>query len=518
MMEQHSAANDELSDELSAKFLQAAITSLRRDVVPHLADPSARIHADLITRVLLMLHSRFARRGEDLQNLLCDNRMLLDEIDKLVPERTSATPAANAAPAFSAIEKLERAVYRTELDVATGIPGLLDLAAGGSPQRSAAVNALRGIVESQERFLSAQDPDILKGSYVCYQGGRIDQEREFERPAIYGAEMTEGALTQHLQRAFPGSRVEKMSVMAGGFSKTTIFLTLTDAAGKSDSLVMRKDLPVDYISSVAYEFPLLQHLHKAGFAVAEPYWLEDDPRPFGGRFMLSRRVGGSTDFSRWAGDKQAVEDFARQLAKTMADLHAIKLQDLGYADDIANQSAGDLTLKEIDRWHDVLVTMRREREVYPIDEMAVAWLKANVPSTLFARRGCLAHGDIGFHNMMIDNGRVSALLDWEFSHPGDPIEDLVYTKPFIEKVMDWETFKGYYREYGGASCTAEEEFFYIVWSKTRNPISSVMGATLFAEAMPDNLKFAAACYILARYLSVEAGHMIVDRLAAQAPR
>ena len=116
--------------------------------------------------------------------------------------------------------------------------------------------------------------------------------------------------------------------------------------------------------------------------------------------------------------------------------------------------------------------------------------------------------------MMIDECKVTALLDWEFSHVGDPIEDLLYTKPFIEKVMDWETFKRYYREYGGASCTPEEEFFYVVWSKTRDPISSVQGATVFAKSMPDNIKFASACYVLARYLGLEAGHMIVNKLNA----
>ena len=114
--------------------------------------------------------------------------------------------------------------------------------------------------------------------------------------------------------------------------------------------------------------------------------------------------------------------------------------------------------------------------------------------------------------MMIDDGKVTALLDWEFSHLSDPIEDLIYTKPFIEKVMDWEIFKSYYVEYGGASCTAEEEFFYTIWAKTRNPISSVRGATVFVETLPDNIKFASACYVLARYLGLEAGHMIVDTL------
>lgn len=505
---------EKLSDQLTADFLQTAILSLRQDVVPFIENPSARIHADLVTRVLYMLHSRFSRRGADLQKLLTEDRELMTEITALLPDARSEAAHPTHDTYFSAIDRLERALLDEEQVLNGKLPQLVDIASKDGPDRKKAAAMLRRMVQAQQDFLAAQDPDILKGSYVCYQGGRIEEERPVARPALYGAPITEATLTQHLQKQFPGCRVEKMSVMAGGFSKTTIFFTLAHASGESESLVIRKDLPVDYTSNVDFEFPLLQHVFKAGFPVAEPLWLESDPRTFGGRFMVSRRVSGSTDISRWAGDPKAVDKFARQLAKTMVDLHSLKLEQLGYSAEVAARNAGQATLDEIERWYRVLVDNRAEREAYPIEEMAVAWLKANIPQTLYSRPACLAHGDIGFHNMMIDDGKVTALLDWEFAHIGDPIEDLLYTKPFIEKVMDWEIFKRYYREYGGASCTPEEEFFYIVWSKTRNPISSVLGATVFAKSMPDNIKFASASYVLARYLGLEAGHMIVDKLGA----
>ena len=505
---------EKLSDQLTADFLHTAILSLRQDVVPFIDNPSARIHADLITRLLYMLRSRFAHRGADLQQLLAADKAALDDIAKLLPTASTASPTATYDAHFSAIDRLEKEVLREELQIDSKLPQLIVLAKAGGNEGRAAIAALQNVVAAQKRFLAAQDPDILKGSYICYQGGRIEQERPLERPAIYGAEITEAALTQHLQSRFPGCRVEELSVMAGGFSKSTIFFTLVHASGERESLVMRKDMPVRYITNVDYEYPLLQHLHRAGFPVAEPRWLEDDPQPFGGRFMVSRRVKGSTDISRWAGDARSVEQFARQLAKTMADLHARKLDTLGYDSATAALSASEATLREIERWHHVLAQSRADREAYPLEEMALAWLQANVPPTLAARRACLTHGDIGFHNMMVDEGKVTALLDWEFSHVGDAIEDLVYTKPFIEKVMDWETFKAYYREYGGATCTPEEEFFYVVWSKTRNPINGARGATLFAEAIPDNLKFASACYVLARYLGLEAAEMVMEALAA----
>ncbi len=500
------------SEELTACLLQATIQALRREVVPSLTNPSAMIHADLITRVLYMLYNRFSSRGADLERLLADDQALLNQISALLPGDGKAITSPKQGDHFSAVEKLERQVMETELNLAGKIPQLLELVKGTGSASQAAAASLRGIVEAQRTFLAAQDPDILKGSYVCYQGGRIEEERQVERPALFGAEINDATLTAHLQKQFPGSRVGKVSTMAGGFSKTTIFFTLVHASGEAEALVIRKDLPAELNSSVADEFPLLQKLYQAGFPVAEPRFLEADPKPFGGCFMASRRVSGTTDFARWASDAVAVDNFARQLAKVMVDLHALKLGTLGFADDIADKSAGDLMRVEIRRWKDVFTSTRME--AFPIEELSMAWLEANIPAALFSRPAVLVHGDIGFHNLMIDSGRVTALLDWEFSHPGDPVEDLVYTKPFIEKVMDWETFKSYYREYGGAECTPEEEFFYTVWSKARNQSASIRAGSVFAKSLKDNLAFASAGFILGRYLELEAGQMIVDALDA----
>jgi len=35
----------------------------------------------------------------------------------------------------------------------------------------------------------------------------------------------------------------------------------------------------------------------------------------------------------------------------------------------------------------------------------------------------IVHGDFGPQNVLIDGGEVSALLDWEFAHVGEPVED-----------------------------------------------------------------------------------------------
>jgi aminoglycoside phosphotransferase (APT) family kinase protein len=39
---------------------------------------------------------------------------------------------------------------------------------------------------------------------------------------------------------------------------------------------------------------------------------------------------------------------------------------------------------------------------------------------------CVVHGDVGAGNFMVDNGKVSAMLDWELAHVGDAHEDLAW--------------------------------------------------------------------------------------------
>jgi aminoglycoside phosphotransferase (APT) family kinase protein len=388
---------------------------------------------------------------------------------------------------------------------------LLAASRGEGPASRTAAALLRRLVDVQQDFLAAQDPDILKGSHVCYQGGRIDEERAAPQAIDADRQISPDSLTAYLQSRFPGSRAEDVTVIAGGFSKSTLLFTLVQARGEREDLVIRKDMPTCHNSSVTGEFPLLQQLHRSGFVVAEPRWIETDASVFGQPFMVSQRAGGSTDVSRWAGDSRQVDAFARQLANTMADLHALPLASLGYTEAVSQATAGEMMRAEIERWRRIMIETRREG--HPVLDLALTWLQANIPSTLFSRPARLVHGDIGFHNLMVDGDRVTAVLDWEFAHPGDPVEDLVYTRPFIEKVMDWERFKSYYCHCGGSPSTVEEEFFYRLWSKVRNPVACVRVAEQFADAPQDNIQYAVAGYILGRYLELEAGREVVDALA-----
>ncbi|MEZ5372107.1 MAG: phosphotransferase family protein [Microthrixaceae bacterium] len=61
---------------------------------------------------------------------------------------------------------------------------------------------------------------------------------------------------------------------------------------------------------------------------------------------------------------------------------------------------------------------------HPAVRLGVEWLRRNPPSP--PPRLCMVHADFRTGNLLVDDGRLSAVLDWELAHVGDPMEDLAY--------------------------------------------------------------------------------------------
>ena len=60
----------------------------------------------------------------------------------------------------------------------------------------------------------------------------------------------------------------------------------------------------------------------------------------------------------------------------------------------------------------------------PPTRFALAWLGSHAPGT--ASRTSLCHGDAGPGNFLYGDRAVTAMLDWEFAHVGDPHDDLAW--------------------------------------------------------------------------------------------
>ena len=59
----------------------------------------------------------------------------------------------------------------------------------------------------------------------------------------------------------------------------------------------------------------------------------------------------------------------------------------------------------------------------PILSYALYWLEQNAPST---SESVVCHGDFRLGNLLINESGISAVLDWELAHIGDPVSDIAY--------------------------------------------------------------------------------------------
>ena len=98
----------------------------------------------------------------------------------------------------------------------------------------------------------------------------------------------------------------------------------------------------------------------------------------------------------------------------------------------------------------------------PAFELALRRLELGRPAP---RPFTIVHGDFRLGNLLIDEGGITAVLDWELVHVGDPLEDLGYLcvpawrfggpQP-VAGVGSYETLLDAYQAAGGTSVTLPE--------------------------------------------------------------
>jgi aminoglycoside phosphotransferase (APT) family kinase protein len=134
---------------------------------------------------------------------------------------------------------------------------------------------------------------------------------------------------------------------------------------------------------------------------------------------LFERARGRADLPAVGAAQQraVMEDFMR----IVAELHRLDVDRLGLDDLPHPESPAECALGEVDlildRWKDFLAGYHD-----PLITFGVRWLRRNVPESV--ARVSLLQGDTGPVNFMFDGDRVSAVIDWEWGHLGDPMEDL----------------------------------------------------------------------------------------------
>jgi aminoglycoside phosphotransferase (APT) family kinase protein len=173
---------------------------------------------------------------------------------------------------------------------------------------------------------------------------------------------------------------------------------------------------------------------------------------------------GRAVFGDWHASAEERVAVCRDVARCMARLHALDPFALGLVQRDAVTSPQSVVRDYVRHWRAKWVRRREHPSV--ILEVAFDWLERNAPVSL--PRVSIVHSDISFRNTLIHDGSLNVLLDWEFWHLGDPMEDVSYFRLVAEPYVDWAVVMDAYREAGGCEYSPERAAFYEVWRSVRN--------------------------------------------------
>lgn len=122
-------------------------------------------------------------------------------------------------------------------------------------------------------------------------------------------------------------------------------------------------------------------------------------------------------------------------------------------------------------------------------EFGLQWLEANIPEA--DETPVLLHGDAGPGNFLFDKGHLTALIDWEFAHLGDPHDDLAWfaMRVVMEPVPDFARCLRRYEEMSGRRVDLARLRFYQVLVSTRvliirhRNVSGEYGNSIVSQAL-----------------------------------
>ncbi|MEY2925631.1 MAG: hypothetical protein RL367_108, partial [Pseudomonadota bacterium] len=297
-------------------------------------------------------------------------------------------------------------------------------------------------------------------------------------------------LTLYLRQRTPGDpsiRADSVSVVPGGRSKATLLVDLSTNAGPSQ-IVLRRDFELSVTgTSVDYEFPIIQAAKRSGLSVPEPLWLESDPAVIGGKFIAFARLPGKAMGTLFASD--ASPAFARQFATQLACVHALDIDAAGIGNHLHFGSETHPVRAMIESFH---TRYKANVSPEPLMDAAFAWLFDQQDS--IGTQRALVHGDAGLHNTLGEGDTLTALLDWEFAHAGDPAEDLTYCKYLIERILPWGDFMAAYTAAGGKPVSEARMRFFTIWRTLHLAILTGAARTAFESGADQDLRIATIGY------------------------
>jgi len=227
-------------------------------------------------------------------------------------------------------------------------------------------------------------------------------------------------------RMDPGDRpvVKGLSRVGTGRSRENWLFDLQwsrDGLTRTEPLIVRRDPAGGLLQTErSAEFAILRALEPSPVPSPPVRWLDADGSELGKPSLVMARLPGACDYYLINGDRPlpARLDLAGRFCDLLAEVHLVDVA--GDTAAFGHDPGPEAARSELGRWQAVVA--RDSVQPYPELTAAAHWLDRHAPTS---PRTVLVHGDFKPGNILLDtDDHVTALLDWELAHLGDPHEDL----------------------------------------------------------------------------------------------
>jgi aminoglycoside phosphotransferase (APT) family kinase protein len=253
----------------------------------------------------------------------------------------------------------------------------------------------------------------------------IDRPQEVD-PQTPTGQLAAG-LTKLMRAAIPSVTdivLEDIRRSAGGLSRENWSVTATwrDSSGvHAERLMLMRDAAGTLLTTErAREYLVLKALEGSSVPAPVAHWVDSDGRFLAAPSLVMAHMPGQCDYLVLNGDRPERErlDLASAFLRLLVEIHRLdwRARGLGEALGVPDERPSRTELRH---WESEF--RQASLEPQPELEYVLAWLYRTAPE---AQAIVLVHGDFKPGNALLDGDRITAKLDWETAHLGDPLEDL----------------------------------------------------------------------------------------------
>ena len=225
--------------------------------------------------------------------------------------------------------------------------------------------------------------------------------------------------------------VSDIEQVFGGASRETYLIQLT-VAGVCRGVVLRRDPPSSLIDTErALEYGAYAAIYPTSIPVPEPLFLENDESILGAPFSIMGEVANAVSAVAEL-DEAGRKRIGEQKWRLLGELAAMDPLALGFDDVCRVPELDRCAAEQLAYWRQVIEA--DEIHPQPVAAAALRWLERNLPGP--AAKLSVVHGDYRSGNFLFEpKGEITAVLDWEMCHLGDPLEDLAWS---LDPLWCWD--------------------------------------------------------------------------------